>query len=158
MGLTLERHDVEELYRKYGSLVLRRALQILKNEDEARDVMQEVFIKVIGHYDSFRHDASPSTWLYRITTNLCLNKIRDRKPTAEASELNIGSAPNADPGAALEVARLLSRLPKELSDVAVYHYLDGMSPDEIAKVMGLSRRAISHRLARFREEAARLSQ
>ena len=68
---------IEALYRQYGSLVLGRARRLLGNDQAADDALQEVFVRVVRGYDAFRRDASPVTWLYRITTNYCLNLLRD---------------------------------------------------------------------------------
>src|SRR3954454_2212716 len=75
----INRAEIEELYRRYGALVRRRARSILSDEHEAQDAMQEVFVRVIAAMAEFRGQSQPSTWLYRITTNLCLNRIRDNR-------------------------------------------------------------------------------
>mgnify|MGYP001796784050 CR=1 FL=1 len=67
---------IEALYRQYGPLVLGRAVRLLGNQQAADDALQEVFVRVVRGYDAFRKDASPVTWLYRITTNYCLNVLR----------------------------------------------------------------------------------
>jgi RNA polymerase sigma-70 factor, ECF subfamily len=70
--------DVEELTKRYGSMVLRRCRRLLRDEDEAMDACQDVFVRLIENSDrlSARH---PSSLLYRMATNLCLNRIRDRR-------------------------------------------------------------------------------
>ena len=62
--------NLEDLYRRYGPSVLRRARTLLGNDADAQDAMQEVFMKVMRSSDDFRGAASPMTWLYRVTTNL----------------------------------------------------------------------------------------
>jgi RNA polymerase sigma factor (sigma-70 family) len=70
--------DVDALYQKYGPMVLRRCRRILGDDDEALDVMQEVFVRVWTHRETL--DVSyPSSLLFRIATNLSLNRLRDRK-------------------------------------------------------------------------------
>src|SRR4051794_5745673 len=76
-GPAIDRGELEALYRTYGALVKRRARGILGDDHEAQDAMQEVFVRVIGAMGEFRRQSQPSTWLYRITTNLCLNRLRD---------------------------------------------------------------------------------
>ncbi len=70
--------DVEALYRRYGPMVLRRCRSLLNDEDQALDAMQDVFVQVLRRKDSLRADY-PSSLLYRIATNTCLNAIRSRK-------------------------------------------------------------------------------
>lgn len=163
MAANINRAEIEELYRKYGALVRRRARSILGDEHEAQDAMQEVFVRVIAAMAEFRGQSQPSTWLYRITTNLCLNRIRDsrrrRDRLAEASEQGnepmVPTAPAApDDRAALRA--VLAHVDDELAQVAVLYYVDDMDQAEIAVVLGVSRRTIGYRLDRFREEAQKV--
>jgi RNA polymerase sigma-70 factor (ECF subfamily) len=160
---TINRAEIEELYRKYGALVRRRARSILGDETEAQDAMQEVFVRVIAAMGEFRGQSQPSTWLYRITTNLCLNRIRDsrrrRERLAEAAEDGLApmvpsSAPT--PEARTTLRGVLARVDDDLSQVAIFYYVDDMDQAEIASVLGVSRRTIGYRLDRFREEALRV--
>ena len=66
----------EELVRLYDQSVLRLAVNILRSEDEARDVYQEAFLKIYRSIGSFRFQCSFYTWVYRIVTNICLDHIR----------------------------------------------------------------------------------
>ena len=148
----MDRAEVEQLYRQYGSLVLRRARSILRNEDEAMDVMQEVFVRVIRNIDAFRGDASPTTWLYRITTNLCLNRIRDRK--RQRQKLEAEGPPATDSsggghGARIDIYRVLEFMPAKAAEPALFHYVDGMSHREIAELLGIPRRTVSNRIKVF---------
>src|ERR1051325_3881026 len=68
---------VADLYQRYGPLVFRRARTLLGNEEAAWDVVREVFVRTLRARADFRHQASPATWLYRITTNYCFNLLRD---------------------------------------------------------------------------------
>ena len=68
----------EELVRAYDQSVLRHAMNLLRSPDEARDVYQEVFLKVFRNLHTFRFDCSFHTWLDRIVTNVCLDHLRKR--------------------------------------------------------------------------------
>src|SRR6185369_5930377 len=104
-----------------------------------------------------------STWLYRITTNLCLNRIRDNRRRRErlAEAADDGRQPMAPTAAPTPEARttlrgVLAKVDDELAQVAIYYYVDDMDQAEIATVLGVSRRTIGYRLDRFREEAQRV--
>lgn len=152
--------DVEDLFARYGSMVLRRAERLLGNREMARDVLQEVFVSVINSKDRFRGAASPSTWLYAITTNYCLQHLRDdagrraklAHPSAEGAGMGTGALAATDTWSTLRQA--LGVLPEELSRVAIHYYVDRMSHDEIAEIEGLSRRTIGNRLEAFHQAAA----
>ena len=70
--------DVEALYRRYGPMVLRRCRSILRDEAEAMDAMQEVFVQVLRRRLTLR-DEYPASLLYRIATNTSLNGLRSRR-------------------------------------------------------------------------------
>jgi RNA polymerase sigma-70 factor, ECF subfamily len=73
----------EQLVRAYDQSVLRLAVNLLRSQEDARDVFQEAFLRVFRNIDSFRFDCSFHTWLYRIVTNICLDYLRKRKVRKE---------------------------------------------------------------------------
>jgi RNA polymerase sigma factor (sigma-70 family) len=145
---------MDVLYRRYGPMVLRRARAILGDEQAARDTMQEVFLKALGDGARFRHQASPVTWLYRATTNHCLNALRDG---ARRKRLVALHRPTPPRGSATEdrvaLAAVLREVPEPLREIAIYYYLDQMNQDEIAELCGISRRTVGNRLEEFRSLA-----
>lgn len=154
-----DRREIEALYLRYGALVRRRARAILGDDAAAEDATQDVFIRVLGSLASFRGDSQPSTWLYRVVTNLCLNRLRDGKRHRERLD-ELGSAravAGAAQGASVEdrlgLQRLLAEVPAELAEAAVYYHIDELDQDEIAALTGVARRTVGYRLERFRELA-----
>jgi RNA polymerase sigma-70 factor (ECF subfamily) len=85
----------EQLVRFYDQSVLRMALNLLHSEEDARDVYQEVFLRVYRNLPKFRFDCAFSTWLYRIVANLCLDQIRKRKVRREEPSA-VGAAGEID--------------------------------------------------------------
>ncbi len=73
----------EELVRLYDQSVLRLAINVLRSEDEARDVYQEAFLRIYRSLGSFRFQCSFYTWVYRIVTNICLDHIRRKSVRKE---------------------------------------------------------------------------
>jgi RNA polymerase sigma-70 factor (ECF subfamily) len=80
-----DRSAFDSLVRRYDQPVLRLALHMLSNEQDAQDVHQEAFLKAYRHLGNFRFECSFYTWLYRIVTNLCLDHLRRRKSRREDS-------------------------------------------------------------------------
>jgi RNA polymerase sigma-70 factor (ECF subfamily) len=78
-----DRSSFDTLVRRYDQSVLRLALHMLGNEQDAQDVHQDAFIKAYRHLGNFRFECSFYTWLYRIVTNLCLDQLRRRKSRRE---------------------------------------------------------------------------
>jgi RNA polymerase sigma-70 factor (ECF subfamily) len=85
-----DRAAFEELVHRYDRDVLRLALNLMKRNEDARDVYQEAFLKVYKNLHRFRFECSFYTWLYRIVTNVCLDHLRRRqaRPEDQAPELH----------------------------------------------------------------------
>jgi RNA polymerase sigma-70 factor (ECF subfamily) len=149
---------LDRIYVRYSRGVYRRALQLLGDKEGARDATQEVFIRVMRNGGSLPAEPTPTAWLYRVTTNLCLNRLRDRHRQeallASKYAVDTVAAPAGETRTA--VAQILGRVPEDLQDVAIYFFVDGLTYDEIAPMLGVSRRTVSNRLSAFRELMADL--
>ncbi len=155
--------DTEALYRKYGPMVLRRCRQMLKDEQDALDATQDVFVKLFEARNRLS-DEFPSSLLYRMATNTCLNKIRDhrRKPEIEGEELlySIASAEETESRfAALAVLeRLFLSEPESTRTIAVLHYVDGMTLEETAREVKMSVSGVRKRLRNLRATLSQLEE
>ncbi len=122
--------------------------------DEAEDAAQEVFLLVMRKGKQFRGEAEFGTWLYRVTTNHCLNRLRarGRREAREQSEAvydwmaPAGRDPYAEYEAKVWLQEVMAALEPLAQQVLVYRYLDGLSQEEIATVTGKSRRTIGKKL------------
>ncbi len=119
--------DVEQLYRRYAPMVLRRCRRLLQNEELAVDAMQDVFVRLLTHKDRL-HGRYPSSLLYRMATNVCLNIIRDRKPErTDAGEDTLARIACCDEQetrtlAAVILDRLFGREKPSTREMAVLHF------------------------------------
>lgn len=150
--------DVEALYRQYGHSVLRRARQMMANDDDAGEILQEIFVGLVSRPEQFDRRSAPSTFLYAVTTNACLAKIRDRKNRLRLIDEQVKPwTSELDPRAAdtASIVRgVLAQLPDEEARAAVYYHLDGMTHAEVAGVLGCSRRHVGDLLERVAERLA----
>lgn len=148
--------DVEALYERFGPMVARRCRMLLSDDDKAHDAMHDVFVLLLRHQDRL-DDTAPSSLLYRMATNVCLNRIRTEKrhPEHRDEELLFQIASAHDPDRALSARTLLGALFRREEEtsrtIAVLHLLDGMTYDEIAPVVGLSSSGVRKRMRRMRE-------
>lgn len=159
MSLTVT--QLEDLYRRYAPLVQRRANTILGDADDARDVVHEVFMKAMSASQSIFADPSPMTWLYRVTTNHCIDVLRTRGRRRELLDTRVAHSEEGHEGQGETRAllrRVLARVPDDLQEVAICFYVDEMTQDEIAIHLGCSRRTVGHRLERFRHLAAQIAE
>ncbi len=149
--------ELEDAYRRYGPMVLRRIRRFF-GPQEAEDVLQEVFARVIATEASFDGRSQVSTWLYKVTTRYCLNRRRDEGRRRELREEHGGfdwspTVVRAQQEAEVFCKELWHRVDAELMQIGVHYYLDGMSHTEIARVMGVSRRTVGNRLDQLRTDA-----
>ena len=141
-----------KLYEVYAPMVYRRAMALLKDESEAEDMVQNVFLRVYERWDSL--DVSqPSSLLWNTATRLCLNRIRDKKRRGldtDTSELLLSIACADDDEGEKEakgiLAKLFSREPESSRTIAVLHFVDGMTLEETAREVGLSVSGVRKRL------------
>jgi RNA polymerase sigma-70 factor (ECF subfamily) len=157
--LTDPRGRAAELYRQYGPAVYRRCLRILKDPEAAKDATQEVFVKLVRDMEKLADRENVLPWIYRVATNHCLNERRNavrRGDDVEMPDLEVAHGVSADvyPDRALAV-RLLERVDETTRSVAVGVLVDGMEHEEVASVLGISRRTVARKLERFLEAARR---
>jgi RNA polymerase sigma-70 factor (ECF subfamily) len=148
---------VTALYRKYGPTIYWRCLRLLGDAGAAEDATQETFVRVHRHLARAPGDAEAIAWIWRIATNLCLNERRDagRRPVP------IDQLPDLDdrsPRGGLQEDRDLARRVIARADerdrvVAWLYHVDGLEQDEIARVLGISRRTVVNRLQSFVDNA-----
>jgi len=142
--------EIETLYRQFGPMVLRRCRQLLRDEDWAQDAMQDVFVQVMRRESLVVEH--PSSLLYRIATNICLNHLRDRKRLREDRDDDLLSriADAEDHGSVVEARSVLDRLfgreKESTRTIAVLHLLDGFTLEEVAKLAGMSVSGVRKRL------------
>lgn len=147
--------DVEALSLQYGAMVLRRCRRLLRDEDAALDACQDVFVRVLVNRRRL-DGAYPSSLLYRIATNVCLNRIRDRgrRPESTDEEVLAAIASAETPGEGSEARMMLDwlfgRNPESSRTIAVLHYVDGLTLEEVARQTNLSVSGVRKRLRRLR--------
>lgn len=150
------RIDIEAMYRAYGDLVVGRCRTLLGNDADAQEAAQEVFIRLMRYADGFRGEAQPSTYLFKITTTTCLNRIRSRKRRREdiVEEPPIVMVQDTLLQA-VEIRQLLdvmlTGMDERTQTAVVYHYVDGMTHQEIGQILGVTGAAVRKRIAKFRQ-------
>ena len=159
MAKGLGREELQRLYTQLAPAIHRRARLLLGREADAWDVVQEVFEKMLSMGESFRGEAQPMTWAWRITTNLCLNHLRARKLREPKLHLVTADEPSVDQHAG-EVRQLLqvwlTQLDEREQQIATLLFLDGLTQEEVADVLGLSRKTIGREVEELRSKAAAL--
>jgi RNA polymerase sigma-70 factor (ECF subfamily) len=151
--------DVEQLYAKFGPTIYARCKRLLKDSSSAEDATQDVFMKVMKHIASAPGEDAVLPWIHRITTNHCLNVIRDSKRHAEPVEHVPEMVDDEFEDSVVTrdfAARVLASTPDELRAPAVMYHARGIEQARVAEVLGVSRRTVLYRLAEFTKRAMRL--
>lgn len=147
--------DSHTYYRTYGPMVLRRCRKLLGDDQAARDAMHDVFVQILSRAGDLADDA-PSSLLFRIATNICLNRIRSRRRRPEDGdpELLVQIAEHTDPAARSAARAALDALfrnePEDTAVIAVLHLHDRMTLEEVAAEVGMSVSGVRKRLHKLR--------
>jgi RNA polymerase sigma factor (sigma-70 family) len=143
---------LKELYEKHAAAVYGRCRYLLRDPEEAKDALQDVFVKVMRALPEFRAAASPSTWILRIATHHCLNVLRSRGSLwrEQVQVLERGKKHEPESPDRRELVRvLLAAAPEEAQEMAVLYYVDELTQAEIALETGRSRPTVRKRLRQF---------
>jgi len=149
--------DVEAYYRQFAPMVYRRCLFLLKSEEAALDVMQDVFVQVLRFRDRLQHQG-PSSLLYTIATRLSLNSLRKKRWEALPEDLGSRDRTEDLVLGKLLLDRIFRTEKPDTRVIAVYHFVDGMTLEETAKMAGLSVSGVRKRLKKLQEQARRVSE
>jgi RNA polymerase sigma-70 factor (ECF subfamily) len=153
--------DIRALYERYAPVLHWRARGLLGRGEAAADAVQETFARVIRHWDDFRGAASPLTWMVRIETNWCLNRIRDRRGHQRKHDerrADIVGDTHHDPVDGVDDARvraLLDLADEETRAIVVHLFFDDCTREETAALVGLSVPTVRKRLDAFLRRARR---
>lgn len=148
----------EQLMRRHERLVLVTALRLLGSLADAQDASQEVFLKLYRNLAKVEAQGNISGWLYRVTVNACHDQRRRRPagavPMEDAGDLASGEADPQQQTAELERRRVLQMSLRMLSEkeraALVLRDLEGLSTEEVAKVLGSSEATVRSQISKAR--------
>ena len=162
------------LVERYQRKVYAVAYGMLKDREESMDVVQEAFVKVHRYLDNFKGDSSFYTWLYRITSNLCIDRIRSRRGDAQFDE-RIGDDGDASEAGFLssqlgtnpqksalrrelaeKMQEALQQLPEKHREILLLREVEGMSYEDLAKVLDIPKGTVMSRLFHARSKMQKL--
>jgi RNA polymerase sigma-70 factor (ECF subfamily) len=150
--------EVDVAYRRYAPFIMRRCRRILRDDAAAQDALQEAFCRFWRYGRSLRSSESKLAWLYRVAERCCFDQLTRRRGRSETELAGIDEQLDyASIARDLEnrqiVMRFLDRFDERVKEIAVLHYLDEMTQDEIANVTGWSRQTVFKKLTLVRNRA-----
>ncbi len=148
--------NFDEALRRYQRPVLNFAYRLLGNATEAEDVAQDVFVRVQQHWDDYNPRQKFSTWLFAITRNACLDRLRARKrhpevPLETAPEPIVSHREVELNETGQLIAAAVAELPEDQRTALVLAEYHGMSYAEIAGIMKCSEKSVESRLYRAKQ-------
>ena len=162
-----------KLVRDYQDRIFDFCVRMLGDREEALEIVQEIFVSVHQALPTFRADCKVSTWLYRISKNHCLNRLKylDRRGRGRSEELEgvpeaalmqaVDSPQKPDDALVAEherelVQRAISKLEPDQRALVALRDIEGLSYEEIVEVTELPLGTVKSRLHRAREKLAEL--
>lgn len=152
-----DRRDQELLYRRHAAKLYAVCLQYSGNDDEARDILQEGFIKIFENLAHYKHEGSFEGWMRRITVNTALEKFRSRHNLYRVDDIDQITESDAEPYnddySGLEANDLLGiirELPPKYRVVFNLYAIEGYSHKEISKMVNISEGTSKSNLSRAR--------
>lgn len=159
----------EQIYKEHSSMVYNLGLSYVQNIEDAEEITQDVFIKVYEKYDSFNHQSSLKTWVYRITINKSLDFIKSKTRVKRFGFLSSIFAENnkdatglinfnhpgvqlEDKEATIELFLQINSLPEKQKTALILKSIDGLSQKEVAEVMQVSEKSVESLLSRSRKK------
>jgi RNA polymerase sigma-70 factor (ECF subfamily) len=158
-----DEHAVAELASLYGHKIFQLAFRYLRNNEDAEEVVQDVLLKVFRKIDAFRGDSALSSWIFRITFNTAMSRLRRTRAMrqAEASDIEIGAFDPADWSNLADDAMLRSELRERLAAAVIglpeiyrtpviLRDLHGLSTEEASTKLQIKDQTLKSRLHRGR--------
>lgn len=153
------------LVNQYKDLVFTLTYKMLKNKEEAEEVSQDTFIKIFNSLNKFKGESKFSTWIYKITYNTCLDKLKKNKKDnnvvyiEDFKEHQVNAIQNIiesidEKERNQKIQECLQLLPSEEAFLLTLYYFDDQSTEEIAKVIDCNANNVKIKLYRTRKKLA----
>jgi RNA polymerase sigma-70 factor (ECF subfamily) len=152
----------EQLVRRHQASAWNAAFRLLGDANDAEDVAQEAFLRILRAAHRYQPTAAFRTYLYRIVTRLCRDRRRKASPSSCPNlDTETSKAPSPEDCVAAReerraVQEALASLPAKQREAVVLRYYESLSYDEIGEIMGTSRKGVERLLARGRAALAGL--
>jgi RNA polymerase sigma-70 factor (ECF subfamily) len=155
--LSGNRRDQELLYRRHSAKLYAVCLQYSGNDEEARDILQEGFIKIFENLHNYKHEGSFEGWMRRIVVNTALEKFRSRHNLFRVDDIDTITEPEAEPDTedysgleAVDLLYIIRELPPKYRMVFNLYAIEGYSHKEIGGMLNISEGTSKSNLSRAR--------
>jgi RNA polymerase sigma-70 factor (ECF subfamily) len=143
----------KQLYEQYGFLIFRTCMRILHSEDDAKDALQTVFLKLLEEYSFIRDQQRVVPWILKAAKNHCFNVLRYNKKFLQSADVEDIPC-SADNGKGFEereiIGLILKQHSKKVREAVYYTYIEQFDQREIQKLTGQSPATVRRNLLRFK--------
>lgn len=153
MKSMLEQSSVEEIFQKYGEMLYKICIVMLKKTFDAEDTVQDVLIKYMTKRPLFETCEHEKAWLIRVTINLCKDKLRFYKHFYKQHPyINVETIKTTYPEDSIDnqIFAILLELPSKYKEVLLLYYVEGYKCLEISKILKITESTVKKRLERGR--------
>ena len=153
--------DFAAMVREHKQTIYTVCYMFSQDEDEVADLFQDTLINLWKGYDSFRHEAKPETWIYRVALNTCLSAERKKKSRLQRIELSMEqNLYQDDSRSAIQIRQLHDRIQRlDVVDRAIILlWLEDLSYEEIASIVGISVKNLSVKLVRIKDQLKQMNE
>lgn len=144
------------MVEQYQLTILKVCYVYLRNLEDAKDAVQETFLKAYNNLDSFRGECSEKSWLIRIARNICLDMRKSAWYRRVDKRIRLEDLPEAhQPDASEDEQQLtyaIMRLPSKLKDAVILYYYQDLPMKEVAEILNITQPSVSNRLSRARKK------
>lgn len=156
---TMDGHDIAALYERHAPAIYAHCRRLLGSAPAGRDALQESFVRVLQHHRVLGPGDQALRYLYRTSTNVCINllrqrSVRERAAPLIAAQINAAQSNQPVPGDREFVRVLLDQCDETAVAVALMHFIDGMTQVEVAATLGITRRTVYNRIRKIERLAA----
>lgn len=149
MAETFEKASVEEVFERYGEMLYKICIVMLKKTYDAEDAVQDVLIKYMTKNPMFKSADHEKAWLIRVAMNLCKDKLRFYKIYPQINIETIKTT-YSDQSADGQILEVLLNLPPRYKEVLLLHYVEGYKCHEIGGILDITEATVKKRLERGR--------
>jgi RNA polymerase sigma-70 factor (ECF subfamily) len=154
------------LHDRYASKIYSKAITMLRDEDDAQDATQEIFTKIFLNLGKFKGQSKFSTWVYSVTYNFCIDKIRKEKRSRELFTDEMDTPPDTEVDEGDDegirtmqlggLRKVLAQLQDHERTILLLKYKDGVKIKDIANMFDKNESAVKMQLKRAKEKAKRI--
>jgi RNA polymerase sigma factor (sigma-70 family) len=150
-GRDVREKHFASVYKHYYRQIYGICRRYSSRSDDARDMAHEVFVRYYQNFDRFRHEAAPSTWMFRVAVNLGIHKWK-KETVRQRHDRELEAAPDPDPDHEtlllnrIALNKILSRYPERTRRILHLHHVERRTQMEISELLGISRATVTRHL------------